>query len=208
MMIFLLLQVLRLPAMCHIRTMRHNHLSLKSSEVDVNCGLIPLVYSEHAELQCARLGQVVSCVLQRVRVSITMLIFHQWQDSQINLWNSIKQNSLIDTYSSADWGHFGKQPSYWTCRWGARTSWSSSASSVILPGWQGALQAELGHAQKPVCGEGNLTLLCGNRSWYRRVCYNLTPVAVSVLIISCFWNIIGWHLVHLQKYCMWEAILS
>lgn len=86
MMIFLLLQVLRLPAMCHIRTMGHNHLSLKSNEVDVNCGLIPLVYSERAQLQCARLlGQVVSCVLQRVRVSITMLIFHQWQDSRINL---------------------------------------------------------------------------------------------------------------------------
>lgn len=74
MMISLLLrQVLRLPAMYHIRNMGYHHLSLKSSEVDVNCGLIPLLYSDPAELQCARLrGQGVSCVLQRVRVSIPM----------------------------------------------------------------------------------------------------------------------------------------
>lgn len=77
-----------LETACNVPHKDHgiNHLSLKSSEVDFNCGLIPLVYSEPAELQCARLlGQVVSCVVQRVRVSIAMPTFHRWHDSQINL---------------------------------------------------------------------------------------------------------------------------
>ena len=95
-----------LETVCNVPHKDHgiqSPLSLKSSEVDVSCGLIPLVYSEPAGLQCASLlGQVVSCLLQRVRVSITMLTFHQWQGSQINLQNSVKQDSLLDTYSFAD----------------------------------------------------------------------------------------------------------
>jgi len=38
----------------------YNHLSLKSSEVDVSCGLIPLAYSEPAELTSRQLGAAES----------------------------------------------------------------------------------------------------------------------------------------------------
>lgn len=52
--------------------------------VDVNCVVTTLFYSVPVGLQCAKLlGQVVDCLLQGVRIAITMLMLHQWHNFQI-----------------------------------------------------------------------------------------------------------------------------
>lgn len=138
-------------------------------------------------------------------------------DSQISLWNSNKQGSLLGMHSFADWGCLVNVPlalplsmlfTFAECIGEVQeTCWTSSASSVILPGWLGAWALEphkLEQAQKSICTEGNLTVLCGNSSWDRRLCTNLTQLSLSWLFLAFVTS----HSESIYSNSAWESLSS